>query len=85
MTTTVKAWYADGVLTPLEPLEIEEGTEVTLSIDGDAEPKRGLAAVVEAVHEIHRAIPAEAWDALPTDLAANKKHYLYGLQKVDED
>ncbi|MYB42503.1 MAG: DUF104 domain-containing protein [Chloroflexi bacterium] len=32
MTTTVKATYANGVLTPSEPLDIEEGTEVTLTV-----------------------------------------------------
>ncbi|MCY3561467.1 MAG: antitoxin family protein [bacterium] len=85
MTTTVKATYANGVLTPLEPLEMEEGTEVTLSIEGDTEPKRGLPAVLAAIREIHGAIPAEAWDALPTDLASNKNHYLYGLPRVEED
>ena len=42
MATTVKATYANGVLTPLEPLDIEEGKEVTLSIDGDTEPKRAV-------------------------------------------
>ena len=33
MTKIFKATYANGVLTPSEPLGIEEGTEVTLSID----------------------------------------------------
>lgn len=32
MITNVKARYANGVLTPLEPLDLEEGKEVTLSI-----------------------------------------------------
>lgn len=32
MTTTVQATYANGVLTPSEPLDIEEGTEVTLTV-----------------------------------------------------
>ena len=32
MTITVKATYANGVLTPSEPLDIEEGTEVTLTV-----------------------------------------------------
>ena len=37
--TTVRAKYANGVLTPLEPLDIEEGKEVTLSIDKSESPK----------------------------------------------
>ena len=32
MTITVKATYANGVLTPSAPLDIEEGTEVTLTM-----------------------------------------------------
>ena len=83
MTTTVRATYADGVLTPLEPLDIEEGREVTLSIEDAASPKRGLAGIVEAVQELHRTIPLEAWDALPADGAKNYKHYLYGHPKDD--
>ena len=32
MTRKVRAWYANGVLTPLEPLELEEGEVVELDI-----------------------------------------------------
>lgn len=32
MIASVKARYENGVLTPLEPLDLEEGKEVTLSI-----------------------------------------------------
>ena len=33
MTTHVKARYANGVLTPLEPLDLEEGAEVTVLVE----------------------------------------------------
>ncbi len=33
MLKTVKATYSKGVLTPLEPLALEEGAEATVSID----------------------------------------------------
>ena len=33
MIANVRARYSNGVLTPLEPLDLEEGKEVTLSID----------------------------------------------------
>ena len=33
MIASIKARYANGVLTPLEPLDLEEGAEVTVSID----------------------------------------------------
>ena len=32
MTTKVRAWYANGVLTPLEPLDLEEGEVVELDV-----------------------------------------------------
>ena len=83
MIANVKARYANGVLTPLEPLELEEGKEVMVSIE-DASPARGLAAIVAKVKELQKDIPPEAWDDLPTDLAKNKKHYLYGHPKEDD-
>ena len=34
MITNIKARYANGVLTLLEPLDLEEGTEVMVSVEG---------------------------------------------------
>ena len=81
MTTTVKATYADGVLTPTEPLDIEEGKEVTLSIDDAPTAGGGLAAIAVRVKELQKAMPQDTTDGLPNDLAMNKKHYLYGHPK----
>ena len=91
MMASIKARYANGVLTPLEPLDLEDGAEVTVSIADDrvatventAVAKRGLAAIAERVAEIHKSMPPGAWDDLPTDLAKNKKHYLYGHPKEE--
>ena len=48
----------------------------------DASPRpTGLASIVEMVEEMRAPYPADMWDALPTDLAKNKKHYLYGHPK----
>lgn len=33
MTSAIKARYSNGTLTPLEPLDLEEGAEVVISID----------------------------------------------------
>ena len=38
MTQTVNAKYANGVLTPLEPLDLEEGAEVVLNIETATSP-----------------------------------------------
>ena len=94
MANNVKARYTNGALVPLEPLDLEEGQEVMVSVDATSagalqsqktpRPKRGLAGVVERVLEMQKDIPPEAWNDLPTDLAKNKKHYLYGHPKEEE-
>lgn len=88
---SVRARFSNGVLTPLEPLDLEDGTEVTVSIadarvaTGEDTPvaKRGLAAIAERASELHRSMPPGSWDGLPADLAKNKKHYLYGHPKEE--
>ena len=88
MMASVKARFSNGVLTPLEPLDLEDGAEVTVSI-ADARvantpvAKRGLAAIAARVSELHKSMSPGTWDDLPADLAQNKKHYLYGHPKED--
>ena len=48
MKLKVKAKYANGVLTPAFPLDIEEGAEVTLSVEVNPElPKKDSAETTE--------------------------------------
>lgn len=82
MTTTVKATYANGVFTPLEPVDLDEGAEVTVSVDGAAS-RRGLAGIADRVKALHASMPPIAEDNLPADMAKNKKHYLYGHSKEE--
>ena len=42
MITNVKARFSNGVLTPLEPLDLEEGREVMVSIEDAGSPDKGL-------------------------------------------
>ena len=84
MTTTVKATYANGVLTPLEPLDLEEGEQVTVSIEEVPAVGGGLAAIAKRIRKLHKSMPQDAGDSLPTDLARNKKHYLYGHPREDD-
>ena len=35
----------------------------------------------EIIEEENRSIPPEVWDALPTDLAEQHDHYIYGTPK----
>ncbi len=84
MTTTVKATYANGVLTPSEPLDIEEGEEVTLSIEGSQPPGAPQESLVEMFDRLKESVPSDAWDDMPTDGAKNYRHYLYGHPRVED-
>ena len=58
MTPNVRARYTNGTLVPLEPLDLEEGAEVTVSVegapvqsttDGDSLESRGQAIYEERI------------------------------------
>ena len=86
MVSNVKARYANGVLTPLEPLDLEEGQEVVVSI-GDApleQPAKKTESILEMFDRLRKSVPPDTWDNMPTDLVKNKKHYLYGHPKETE-
>ena len=101
MSKTINARYANGVFTPLEPVAFPEGAIVVLNIEAEpAEPvmpqdgefppggpASGNAgqSILEMFDEIHRSMPEGALDALPTDLSANLKHYLYGWPKEEDE
>ena len=87
---TVRARFEKGVLTPLEPLNLEEGKEVVVSVEetptltsGSPKNSRGLPGIVERVKELQKSIPPEELDGVPSDGAKNYKHYLYGRPKVE--
>jgi predicted DNA-binding antitoxin AbrB/MazE fold protein len=90
MTITVKARYANGQLTPLEPLDLEEGAEVMVSVEGGpalaagSEREGPLLRVLRKVQERQAELPPDTWDNVPTDLVRNKKHYLYGHPNDEE-
>ena len=84
MITNVKARYTNGVLTPLEPLDLEEGKEVMVSIDEAPQPILTGESILEMFERVRKSYPPDMWDGLPTDLVKNKKHYLYGHPKEEE-
>ena len=81
MIARVKAKFTNGYIIPLERLDIEEGAEVVVVIENIPRVSGGLASIAAKVKELQQEIPPDAWDDLPTDLAKNKKHYLYGHSK----
>ncbi|GAC1450094.1 MAG: hypothetical protein NVSMB9_34330 [Isosphaeraceae bacterium] len=60
--------------------DAEERDEV---VDGAMEkrPAEGRKPIWERILERTARIPDEAWDKLPTDLAEQHDHYLYGTPK----
>ncbi len=86
MTTTVKATYANGVFTPVEPVDLEEGAEVVVSMECmPREPADGAAgngaSLLHLIEELHASTLVHEPDARPVDLAEHYKHYLYGHPK----
>ena len=84
MIANVKARYANGVLTPLEPLHLEEGKEVLVSIEDATPQANGKESILEMFERLRNSVPPDTWNDLPTDLVKNKKHYLYGHAKEAE-
>lgn len=84
MVASVKARYTGGVLTPLEPLDLEEGEEVRLSIEGSQPSGARQESLVEMFDRLRKSVPPDAWDDMPADLVRNKKHYLYGHPREED-
>ena len=84
MIAKVKARYADGVLTPLEPLNLEEGAEVTVSVEDARKLRSEPESILEMLDRLRKSVPSEEWEKLPVDGAKNYKHYLYGHPKVED-
>ncbi len=84
MIANIKARYENGVLTPLEPLDLEEGKEVVLSIEDAAPQANGKESILEMFERLRNSVPSDTWDNMPADGAKNYKHYLYGHPKVEE-
>jgi predicted DNA-binding antitoxin AbrB/MazE fold protein len=74
---TVHAVYENGIFRPVTPVELPESCEVEITIwgPGEGEGSRPLARLAAIARD------APENPALPTDLAAQHDHYLYGTPK----
>ena len=82
MALRLTAEYINGSLKPLEPLDLKEGTVVTLYIEEQGQ--RQVHSALATADRIRQSAPADIWDNLPTDGAKNYRHYLYGHPKEEE-
>ena len=84
MIANVRARFSNGVLEPLEMLELDEGQEVVVSIEDATPPAKGKESILEMFERLRNSVPPDSWDNMPTDGAKNYKHYLYGHPKVQD-
>ncbi len=76
-----------GGVIQIEDPELPEGdAEVTIEpVPEKPEPVYEDARVLfDEIAKITASVPDEEWAKLPSDLALNLKHYLYGWPKVEE-
>ena len=78
MIANVRARFSNGVLEPLEPLDLEEGREFMLTIDEAVSLSEGVSSLVDMFDKIRASASGVTWDDLPRDGARNVDHYLYG-------
>ena len=66
--------------------EAQPAESLAVGAAGNAGPSASKAgeSVLEMFDRIHREMPENAFDGMPTDGARNYKHYLYGWPKDDE-
>ena len=61
------------------------GASDSASVDSEGQRPTDIQALHEFFRKIHESVPASEWEKLPKDGARNKKHYLYGHPKEDEE
>ena len=76
MIANVKARFSNGALVPLEPLDLEEGKEVVVSIENAQSPDAEAPSLLDMIDDLHRSVPQDVWSGGPSDGAKNYKHYL---------
>jgi predicted DNA-binding antitoxin AbrB/MazE fold protein len=79
-----RARYANGVPTPLEPLDLSEGREAIVdrsaeddSLNTTSPGEAAKPSVLAVVDEMHRRFP-NTFTGMPHDGAKSYKHYRYG-------
>ena len=84
MNKQLRARFSHGVLEPLEPLDLEEGKEVMVSIEEAPALNPGALSMLQMFEGIRGSAPGVTWDDMPADGAKNVDHYLYGWPKDSE-
>jgi Arc/MetJ-type ribon-helix-helix transcriptional regulator len=76
----VAAWLAFD-----EPLKGEQSAPAPAQSTTNGEASTPTDKPIwQVFQEISAEVPAEVWDALPTDLSEQHDHYIYGTPKVSD-
>ena len=59
------------------------GSGAKPEVRGRSDSGNALLSIIQYVEELNAKIPPRELEKLPTDLAANHDHYLYGTPKRD--
>ncbi len=59
MTRTIDAIYENGVLRPLEPIDIKEHTKVRITIEVKAERKKKIEEILELARKSYEGLSEE--------------------------
>ena len=68
-----------------ESASVGNGVDDSAPVGGESQKPTDIQALHEFFRKIHESVPASEWEKLPKDGARNKKHYLYGHPKEDEE
>ena len=69
------------MIVPLEPLDLEQGEEVVVTIKHAPLLGNVPESMLDMFKRLRKSVPPDTWDDLPADLSRDKKHYLYGFPK----
>ena len=76
MISSVKARYTNGALVPLEPLDLEEGEDVIMSVTETSDAEAAL--LLERIDETGRLVPQDSGGRGPSGSVQNNERYPNG-------
>ena len=87
LSISVEESVEDGDVTESE--SVGNGVGDSASVDSESQKPTDeptdVRALLESFRKIRESVPESEWEKLPKDGARNKKHYLYGHPKEDEE
>lgn len=90
MSITVDAIYENGILRPMQPLDLTDQERVRVTVElashtpATSKSSSVRPSLAQRIAERARTLPPGALDSLPDDLATEHDHYLYGTSKRSE-